>query len=309
MTLMRFRIIFFFLFTQILFAQKTSVVIDTDSANEVDDLFAILGALTEVKFDVVGITASQFHTSPYASKNTALESKIINDSILSLLDYKSIPSLIGSNQPIANIDSLTNSDASNFIIKKAKFFSKKNPLTVIVLGSCTNIATAILKDPAIINNIKVYYLGFWHNPITNSYDLKEFNTRNDPIAVDILLNSNDLDLTIMSATTSKDLIFNKSVVFSKLTKYNKLGIYFINRWESYKRWWKEVDQGNNKWTMWDVALVEAIANTDIATKSLFDTPMTKNNRKINIYTSINSKKMIEGYWKKIDFYFNSLNNE
>ena len=306
---MRFRIIFFFLFTQILFAQKTSVVIDTDSANEVDDLFAILGALTEVKFDVVGITASQFHTSPYASKNTALESKIINDSILSLLDYKSIPSLIGSNQPIANIDSLTNSDASNFIIKKAKFFSKKNPLTVIVLGSCTNIATAILKDPTIVNNIKVYYLGFWHNPITNSYDLNEFNTRNDPIAVDILLNSNDLDLTIMSATTSKDLIFNKSVVFSKLTKYNKLGIYFINRWESYKRWWKEVDQGNNKWTMWDVALVEAIANTDIATKSLFDTPMTKNNRKINIYTSINSKKMIEGYWKKIDFYFNSLNNE
>ena len=34
--------------------------------------------------------------------------------------------------------------------------------------------------------------------------------------------------------------------------------------------------------MWDVALVEAIANTDIATKSLFHTPMTKNNRKIKI---------------------------
>ena len=306
---MRFRIIFFFLFAQILFAQKISVVIDTDSANEVDDLFAILGALTEVKFDVVGLTASQFHTSPYASKNTSLESKIINDSILSLLNYKSIQSLIGSNHPIANIDSLTNSDASNFIINKAKFFSKKNPLTIIVLGSCTNIATAILKDPTIVNNIKVYYLGFWHNPITNSYDFNEFNTKNDPIAVNVLLNNNDLDLTIMSATTSKNLIFDKSMVFSKLNNYDKLGLYFINRWESYKRWWTKIDQENNKWIMWDVALVEAIANNDIVSKSLFDTPVTKSKRKINIYTSINSEKMIEAYWKKIDFYFNSLNNE
>lgn len=306
---MRFRIIFFFLFAQILFAQKISVVIDTDSANEVDDLFAILGALTEVKFDVVGLTASQFHTSPYASKNTSLESKIINDSILSLLNYKSIQSLIGSNHPIANIDSLTNSDASNFIINKAKFFSKKNPLTIIVLGSCTNIATAILKDPTIVNNIKVYYLGFWHNPITNSYDFNEFNTKNDPIAVNVLLNNNDLDLTIMSATTSKNLIFDKSMVFSKLNNYDKLGLYFINRWESYKRWWTKIDHENNKWIMWDVALVEAIANNDIVSKSLFDTPVTKSKRKINIYTSINSEKMIEAYWKKIDFYFNSLNNE
>ena len=307
--MMRFRIIFFFLFTQILFAQKTSVVIDTDSANEVDDLFAILGALTEVKFDVVGITASQFHTSPYASKNTALESKIINDSILSLLDYKSIPSLIGSNHPITDLDLLINSEASDFIIKKAKLFSKKNPLTIIVLGSCTNIATAILKDPTIINNIKVYYLGFWHDHITNSYDFNEFNTKNDPIAVNVLLNNNDLDLTIMSATTSKDLIFNKSMVFSKLNNYDKLGLYLINRWDSYKRWWTKIDQENNKWIMWDVALVEAIANNDIAFKSLFDTPMTKSKRKINIYTSINSKKMIEVYWKKIDSYYNKLNNE
>ena len=113
----------------------------------------------------------------------------------------------------------------------------------------------------------------------------------------------------MSATTSKDLIFNKSMVFSKLNNYDKLGLYLINRWESYKRWWTKIDQENNKWIMWDVALVEAIANNDIAFKSLFDTPMTKSKRKINIYTSINSKKMIEVYWKKIDSYYNKLNNE
>ena len=303
------KIFSFLLITQIIFSQKIPIIIDADTANEVDDLFAIVGALTEPKFDIVGITTSQFHTSPYATNNTPLESKIINDNILSLLNYKSIPSLIGNNLPISSLDSISNSEASDFIIKKAKLFTKINPLTIIVLGSCTNIASAIMNDPSITKNIKVYYLGFWHDPETNYYNLNEFNTRNDPIAVDFLLNNKDLDLTVMSATTSKNLVFKRSVVFSKLMEFDELGFYLIKRWNSYKRWWTDVDKENKKWTMWDVALVEAIANQDISSKDLFDTPLLNTRRKINIYTKINPNIMTERYWKKINFYMNRLNHE
>ena len=303
------KIFFFLLITQIIFSQKIPIIIDTDTANEVDDLFAIVGALTEPKFDIVGITTSQFHTSPYASNNTPLESKIINDNILSLLDYKLIPSLIGHNLPISSLDSISNSEASDFIIKKAKLYSKINPLTIIVLGSCTNIATAIINDPSITKNIKVYYLGLWHDPETNYYNLNEFNTRNDPIALNFMLNNEDLDLTVMSATTSKNLVFNRSDVFSKLIEFDELGLYLIKRWNSFKRWWTEVDKKNERWTMWDVALVEAIANKDISFKDLFDTPVLNTKRKIHIYTKINPNIMTERYWKKIDFYMNRLNHE
>ncbi|MBL31074.1 MAG: hypothetical protein CMC81_07555 [Flavobacteriaceae bacterium] len=303
------RIIFFFLFIQISKAQKVKVIIDADTANEVDDLFAILGALTEPKFDVVGLTTSQFNTSPYATNNTPLESKIINDSIISLIGYESIPSLMGQIDPISNLDSITSSDASNFIVKKAKLTSKNNPLNIIVLGSCTNIASAIITDPSILDKIKVYYLGFWHNPIINSYNLNEFNTRNDPIAVNFLLNNPDLDLTVMSASTSKNLVFNKVDVFSKLAKLDNLGLYLIDRWISFNRWWTNDDKENNFWVMWDVALVEAIANQDISTKETFDTPDGYTKRKINIYTKIDPETIKQRYWKKIERYTNNLSNE
>ena len=158
------RIIFFiFLFTSILNAQKIPIIIDADTANEVDDLFALSGALSEPKFNIIGITASQFNTSPLASSNTALESKIINDKILELANMKLIPSLMGSYIPINNVSSVINSQASSFIINNARLYTNKNPLHIVILGSCTNVATALINAPDILDKIKVYYLGFWHN--------------------------------------------------------------------------------------------------------------------------------------------------
>ena len=37
-------------------------------------------------------------------------------------------------------------------------------LNLVILGSCTNVASAILQEPRIIPKIKVYYLGIWHDP-------------------------------------------------------------------------------------------------------------------------------------------------
>ena len=63
--------------------EKISALYDGElDHNEIDDLFALVRAIGEPKFDLKGITASQFHTSPYASKNTALESHKMNQKLL-----------------------------------------------------------------------------------------------------------------------------------------------------------------------------------------------------------------------------------
>ena len=238
--------IFLLLFNNLLEGQKIPIIIDADTANEVDDLFAISGALTDSKFKIIGLTASQFNTSPLASSNTALESKIINDKILDLFGKNSIPSLIGSHQPINDINLIKNSQASSFIIKKAQQFSKENPLHIVILGSCTNVATAIIMSPEIIPNIKVYYLGFWHDIETNVFDKNEFNSRNDPLAMNFLLNKLGLDLTIMTATTSQYLIFNRNELDMNFPKNSLLGKYLKDRWDKYNRWWTDNDKQKKK---------------------------------------------------------------
>lgn len=301
------RIIFFiFLFTSILNAQKIPIIIDADTANEVDDLFALSGALSEPKFNIIGITASQFNTSPLASSNTALESKIINDKILELANMKLIPSLMGSYIPINNVSSVINSQASSFIINNARLYTNKNPLHIVILGSCTNVATALINAPDILDKIKVYYLGFWHNSKTNLYNKNEFNSRNDPLAMNFLLNSLDLDFSVMSATTSQYLIFKRNELDLYLSKNNSLGKYLKNRWDTYNRWWDNEDKDKEQWIMWDIAIIEAIANDNLSQFDFFNTPPENLNRKIKIFTKINVLEMKKRFWDKMQV-FNKVN--
>ena len=75
----------FFLLTPVILVlqeDKIPMVIDADTANEVDDLFALVRAINEPKFDLLGVTSAQFHTSPLATDSTVLESQRINEKII-----------------------------------------------------------------------------------------------------------------------------------------------------------------------------------------------------------------------------------
>ena len=76
-----------------------------------------------------GITASQFHTSPYASKNTALESHLMNQNF-DLLPKYNIPLFVGNSKPISEISNPL-SDASKFIIEQALSIPKEKKLHVV----------------------------------------------------------------------------------------------------------------------------------------------------------------------------------
>ena len=302
----KFKLLFFLILSFRICAQKIPIIIDADTANEVDDLFALSGAISEPNFDIIGITSSQFNTSPLATSNTALESKKISDEILELAKMTSIPSILGSSKPIDNVTKVKNSQASKFIIQSAKLYSKENPLHIVILGSCTNIATAIINAPEILNNIKVFYLGFWHDTETNSYNKNEFNSRNDPLAIDFLLNSSKLDLSIMTATTSQHLIFERKELDLFLSNNNSLGEYLKNRWDSYSRWWTNVDNEKKKWIMWDVAIIEVIANKNYSQIEIFETPPENIKRKIKIYTNINVLEIKKRFWNKMQTFNNII---
>jgi inosine-uridine nucleoside N-ribohydrolase len=218
-----------FLISPVLQAQTTNkklpIIIDADTANEVDDLYALVRAILEPSLDLRGITSAQFHISSRASDSTVRESQTLNEDIVRLMGREDIPLPLGANMPIASPTQPSISPASNFIIAQAKKQSPEDPLHVVILGSCTNLASAILQDPSIIPAIKVHYLGIWHSPTTNQYNKKEFNSGNDTLAVNLLFNTPNLDLTIMSATASQALVFDREVVDSHLKGKSEIGDY------------------------------------------------------------------------------------
>ena len=291
-----FFIFFYYLATGQKKKERLHIIIDSDTANEIDDLFAIIRAIGEPRLELLGITSAQFHTSPNATENTALESLKIGRDLIDLISKYDIPVIVGSPYPLENNNSPQISEASRFIINQAKILPKGEKLHLIILGSCTNVASALLEAPEIRRKVIVSYVGFWHDIKKNSFDKNEFNTNNDLTATNYLLNFKGLDFRVMTATTSKNLVFKKKEAFQKLGD-NPLGNYLKNRWRVYNRWWTNKDKEKKRWIMWDLAIIEALIHSEWSKMEFFKTPPENYMREIQIYTAIDRIKMEDDFWK------------
>ena len=280
---------------------RLPLLIDADTANEVDDLFALVRAIAEPTFDLRGITSAQFHTSPLASDNSVQESQNINVDLLRLLDREDIPHPLGGNTPLADRHTPSPSPAAQHIVEQALHLPPGQKLHLVILGSCTNVASAILLEPQIIPKVSVHYLGFWHNPATNDYNKKEFNSGNDTTAVEVLLNTEGLELDVMTATTSQHLVFDRDEVERRLKGKGGVADYLVDRWDSYTRWWTQQDPEKSHWIMWDVAIVEALARPDLATELGYPTPPENALREIGIYTEIDVPAMETDFWEHFPY--------
>ncbi|MEM8488184.1 MAG: nucleoside hydrolase [Bacteroidota bacterium] len=276
------------------------LIIDADTANEVDDLFALAVGLLAPELNIVGVTSAQWHTSPQAPADTVGKSQAFNEDIMRLMDKLSVPHPQGSNHPMVKPHRAQPSDAAQFIIAQAMAMPDGEKLHVAILGPATNLASAVVMEPAIIPKVVANYLGFWHNPETNTWSKREFNTNNDPNAVDALINTPGLDFRVMTASTSQHLVFRKTVVDAHLKGKSGLGDYLVNRWGTFDRYWQPDDKEKTKWIMWDVALILALAYPEMATKKRVQSPHDNRMRLIDVYTAIDTAAMEAKFWALLD---------
>ena len=267
------------------------LIIDADTANEVDDLYAIVWALLEPRLDIIGITSAQWHTNPRTPNDSVGESQRLNDEILELMGKTAVPAPEGANFPMVNEQRPQPSAAAKFIIEQALATPEGEKLSIAILGPCTNIASAILIEPKIIPKLSVNYLGFWHDLERNTWSKREFNTNNDPNAVNALINTSDLEFRVMTASTSQHLVFEKTVMDELLKGKGGIGDYLINRWESYDRFWQTTDKAKTKWIMWDVAILAALAYPELVEEKEVMSPHDNLARNIKVYTKIDVPAM------------------
>lgn len=273
------------------------VIIDTDSGNDMDDLYAVVRALIDPGMEVTGLLSSQWNFPKDAPDSAVMISQKINEKILKLLNKSHITHPVGSTEMLLFWDDPEPqpSEAAKYIIAMAKGLPSGEKLKVITLGATTNLASAILMDSSIIPKLDCYIMGLKYDHINRVWDKNEFNTRNDLDAMDILLNSQNLDLTVMTATISMDLRFRKRETFEKLSSKGDIWSYLLEHWD--KKF-----PNHEEWTMQDVALIEAILNPKLAKIREVYTPPENTRRKIKVYTSIKADAMLKDYWKAAEKY-------
>jgi len=154
------------------------MVLDTDTANEIDDQFALVYALISPELDMQAVYAAPFTNDRSSGPADGMEKsyeEILR--ILSRLDKSSDGfAFKGSSHYLTDMKNPERSPAALDLIARARKSSPEDPLYVAAVGAITNVANAILIDPTIIRNIVVVWLGGNGH---NWPHQREFNFRQD----------------------------------------------------------------------------------------------------------------------------------
>ena len=145
---------------------RIPVILDADTGNEVDDLYAISRALIEPSWEILALNATQWQTSHWAIPESMENSHRLNQVLLGYLDLPIKTRRGGASRMYDWGDKAQHSAAAYEIIKQAGNMKKDQKLNVIALGALTNVASAIYIDPSIESKIRLYWLG-------TSYDFEE----------------------------------------------------------------------------------------------------------------------------------------
>lgn len=139
------------------------VVLDTDTYNEIDDQFALSYLLRSgEKLTVKALCAAPFFNDNSTSPEDGMERsyrEIFN--LLHLAEREDLNPIVfeGSRSYLPDERTPVDSPAARELVRLAKDYSPEKPLYVVAIGAITNVASALLMDPAIQDNVVIVWLG------------------------------------------------------------------------------------------------------------------------------------------------------
>lgn len=165
------------------------MILDTDTYNEVDDQFALVYALLSPEaVKVEAIYAAPFHNENSSGPGDGMERSYQEILRLMKLMGRETEGVVfrGSDRYMGNKETPVESDAAENLIKLALESTKEDPLYVVAIGAPTNVSSAIIKEPKIMETIKVIWLG---GTVMDWPGVHEFNQVQDTSASQVLFDS------------------------------------------------------------------------------------------------------------------------
>lgn len=243
------------------------MVIDTDTFNEIDDQFALVWALSSPeKVSVEAIYAAPFFNHLSSGPKDGMD-KSYNE-ILRILSLLNIPSegyvFKGSEGYLEDCQTPRHSEAAYDLVERA-MHSGADPLYVVALGAITNVASALLIEPRIIENIVVIWLGGHAHHWPNA---KEFNLQQDIPAARILFDSGVPLVQIPCAGVASHM----STTLSEMRDYVKgqgaIGDYLYGIFQNCHN-----DHVGYSRVIWDMTPIAYLINSGWISTSLVHSPI------------------------------------
>lgn len=233
---------------------KVRMVLDTDTYNEIDDQYALVYALLSGdKLELEAVYAAPFYNAKSTGPADGMEKSYLE--ILKILKmFKRTHedfAFRGSVDYLRAADQPQESEAARDLVKRA--MAAEEPLYVAAVGAITNVASAILMEPKIVEKIVVVWLGghatYW--PHT-----REFNLKQDILASRLVLDCGVPFVRIPTVPVTSHL----HTTLPELEKYVKgrgaLGDYLYEIFKEYRSGYAASK------VIWDISAIAFLINPD-----------------------------------------------
>jgi len=245
---------------------RSSMVLDTDTYNEIDDQFALVYSLLSPKsLDVEAVYAAPFHNKRSGGPGDGMEKSY--EEIVRVLDRlgRSAEGLAhrGSDRWLASLDDPVQSDATADLIERAGS-DRDGPLYVLAIGALTNVASALLLAPRLVEQIVVVWLGgqphYWRSAA-------EFNLSGNLLASQALYESGVPFVQLPCTHVTEQL----RTTLPEMERYVKgrgvIGDYLFEIFREYVG-----DGCARSKVIWDIICVAWMINADWAPTELVHAP-------------------------------------
>ena len=248
--------------------RKARMVLDTDTYNEIDDQFALTYALLSPdELSVEAIYAAPFHNTRSVGPADGMEKSY--EEILRLLDFLGWSAdgfaYRGSTTYLGAERRPQDNEAVRDLIDKALASADDDPLYVVAIGAITNVASALLLAPEIVEKIVVVWLG-GHN--LNWPHTREFNLVQDVPAAQVLLDSGAPVVLVPCYGVTSHLLTTLAELNEFIGGTSPVGDYLCQIFKEYRP-----DSFGASSVIWDISTIAWLINPDWVPSDLVHSPL------------------------------------
>lgn len=248
--------------------RKVRMVLDTDTYNEIDDQFAVVYALKSPET----VTVEAFYAAPFFNDLSSGPRDGMEKSYDELLKIKAIlpemadiPVFRGSEGYLPEPNTPVESAAARDLVERALASSEEDPLYVLAIGAITNVASALLMEPRIIERIVVVWLG---GHALNWRDTREFNLHQDIPAARIVLDSGVPLVLIPCMGVTSHLHTTLAEIEKFVKDKGPIGHYLYETFRDCSP-----DHFAYSRVIWDITTVAYLVNDEYLPSSLVHSPV------------------------------------
>lgn len=282
------------------------VIISTDAKNEADDQYAIVHSLLSPRFDVRGIVAAHFGEEK--SPHSMMDSYHEVEKLFHLMEFEPHILRKGAEHALSD-ETPINSEGVELIINEAMKAEAEHPLYITCLGPLTDVASALLLCPEIVDKLIILWIGGGRYPKGGV----EYNLKNDVIAANVVMSSG-VSVWQIPEDVYQQMLVSIAELCVRVKPQGQLGDYLFTQMVSWGQTYfgkRSYLRTGECWYLGDSPTVGLLLNEHpndyeliLAPKILEDMTydFSESNHKIRVYKRIDSRFILEDLYAKLQLF-------